>query len=108
LQKGCRVSGKKCRKKSIKWLERLRKKLDLIMSFLLSYHLMHLLIYLKCHFKEKRDKKSSDTDKLITKLKNQLGCSHDFAVKVVRDVEARKMVIDGLSDLINELKTLEG
>lgn len=52
----------------------------------------------------KEIRKSPDTDKLITKLKNQLGCSHDFAVKVVRDKKTREMVIDGLMDLVNELK----
>jgi hypothetical protein len=62
-------------------------------------------LYLKCRLKEKLARKSPD--KLITKIKNQLGCSHNFAVKVVRDDETRKMVIDGLSDLVNELKALE-
>jgi hypothetical protein len=65
-------------------------------------------LYLKCRLKEKLDKKSSDTDKLITKIKNQLGCSHHFAVEIVRNEETRKMVIDGLLDLVNELKALEG
>jgi hypothetical protein len=65
-------------------------------------------LYLECRLKEKLVRESPDTEKLITKLKSQLGCSHNFAVKVVRDEEARKMVIDGLSDLINELKVLEG
>lgn len=52
----------------------------------------------------KEIRKSPDTDKLITKIKNHLGCSHNFAIKVVRDKETRQMVIDGLMDLVNELK----
>jgi hypothetical protein len=54
----------------------------------------------------KEIRKSLDTDKLITKLKNQFGCSHHFAVEIVRNEETRKMVIDELLDLVNELKVL--
>ncbi|MGX1902010.1 hypothetical protein ACT3HK_11750 [Thermolongibacillus altinsuensis] len=64
-------------------------------------------LYLECS-KEELVSKKQETDKLITKLKNQLGCNHDFAVKVVRDEETREMVIDGLLDLVNELKEMKG
>jgi hypothetical protein len=64
-------------------------------------------LYLECS-KEELVSKKQETDKLVTKIKNQLGFDHNFAVKVVRDDETRKMVIAELMDLVNELKTLEG
>jgi len=64
-------------------------------------------LYLECS-KEELVSEKQKTDKLVTKIKNQLGFDHNFAVKVVRDDETRKMVIDGLLDLVNELKALEG
>ncbi|MCG6796365.1 hypothetical protein [Geobacillus sp. YHL] len=63
-------------------------------------------LYLECS-KEELVSEKQKTDKLVTKLKNQLGCSHHFAVEIVRNEETRKMVIDGLLDLVNELKALE-